>query len=95
MEKFIQDGLLPLLAVAMIFGIPIVAILTAHQRKMTELIHRDKGAVNDQVLGQMHAEMMQMRSEINDLRDRVNQQAIVHDESLSSRISPPRLEQRQ
>ena len=91
----VEDGILPMVAIMMVFGIPIVAILAAHQRKMTELIHGSKAGVNDQVLAQMHAEMQHMRAEMADLRDQVNRVAIASDEPLSSRFSPPPLEQRQ
>ena len=41
-----MDGpevMIPLAAVMLIFGIPIIIILTNHQRKMAELIHGKQG----------------------------------------------------
>ena len=49
--------------------IPIVAILVNHQRKMAEIIH---GGTNSAA----QAELYQLRGEVAELRERVNQQAI-------------------
>lgn len=65
--------LVPLAAIVLIFGIPIVAILTSHQRKMAELIH-GKGGVNTQ------AEVHALRQEVAILKDRVNQTLLANEE---------------
>lgn len=58
-----------------IFMIPIIAILTGHQRKMAEIVHRNQGNANPQTL----AETAQMREEMRQLRELMNQQTIAID----------------
>ena len=77
----------------MLFGIPIAAILTSHQRKMAELIHgkQDGHAVNQTLL----AEVQALRAEVHALRGQVNEQAIIVDDLRPlARQSPPPLENR-
>lgn len=61
--------LAPLIACAMIFGVPIIAILTSHQRKMAELIHGKQGQLPAQVPGQ---DLSPIYHELKNLRDSVN-----------------------
>jgi uncharacterized protein YlxW (UPF0749 family) len=61
--------------------IPIVAILTAHQRKMAELYHSRHQGVSQQ-------DVDSLRREIAELRERVNQQAIALD-SVGRLAAPP------
>jgi len=58
--------------------IPIVAILTYHQRKMAEIIHRSGAtpAVMD--------EIRQLRVEIREMKVQMHQQAIVVDSALNA-----------
>ena len=63
--------LVPIFALA----IPIVAILTAHQRRMAEIIH-SRQPVNNM-------EVDALRQEIQQLRAMVNQQAIAMDDMRS------------
>ncbi len=61
-----------LVAVALIFGLPIVAVLTSHQQKMAAIIHgRNQG--------QNPAEIDALRHEVNELKQLVHQQTIVTD----------------
>lgn len=58
----------------MIFSIPLVAILTAHQRKMAEILHRKHAeSVNDQAVLEELARLRQMVTDqslvIEELRD--------------------------
>jgi predicted PurR-regulated permease PerM len=71
MEKIIAV-LIPLAAIVMVFGVPMVAILTSHQRKMAELIHSNKGA-------QAEADIAQLRREVQELKQLIHQQAIAMD----------------
>lgn len=80
-------------AIVMIFGIPIVAIVTAHQRKMAEIIHRAHNDPNNQALNQMYAELQHSRAEIAELRDRLNRLELDRDD-LTSRLAPPQLQAR-
>jgi|GEM_PF-1506585 len=69
------EGLIPLAGIVFVFGIPIVAILTRHQRQMAEILARNATSGVGPNLSH----------EIADLRDRLNQQTIVL-ERLSSRL---------
>lgn len=58
--------------------IPIVAILTYHQRKMAEIIHRN--GATPPVL----SEIQSLRSEIKEMKQLLHQQAIVVDSALNA-----------
>ena len=87
--------LIPIAAIMMVFGIPIVAILTAHQRKMTKLIHgQNKPAMVD-LNTQRQLELMQ--AQIGELRGMIQEHIINNDRaSIVSQIPPamPTIEQR-
>lgn len=68
----IIENLIPLSAVVLIFGMPIVAMFTHHQRRMAELL-RDKGAAQSAASDQQVAAL---RNEVAELRQLVHQQAI-------------------
>jgi len=61
-----------LVAVVLIFGLPVIAVLTSHQQKMAAIIHGRKDAHNP-------AEIEALRRELQDLKNFVHQQAIVTD----------------
>jgi hypothetical protein len=66
------EALIPLAAVLLIFGTPIIAILTKHQRQMAELIHsRQSPAINP--------ETQAIREELRELKQLVYQQSIAID----------------
>lgn len=67
------DELVPIVAIVMVFGIPIVAILTAHQRKMAEMFNRQHA---DSAQGQ---EVAALRHEVAQLRQIVAAQTIALD----------------
>jgi hypothetical protein len=68
-------------------GLAIIRTLTAHQQRMTELIHQNRTAgVQPELLEELRA----LRSEVRELRDRVNETAINSD-SFASLSSPPSL----
>lgn len=64
--------LIPLSAIFLIFGIPIVAIWSSHKQKMKqlELAMRSQGQSDDEAI-------RSMRNELSLLRERVNEQALV------------------
>ncbi len=68
-----MKDILPFVIPIIIFMIPIVAILTHHQRKMAELIHGNKGNANTQ------AEIEVLRQEIQELKQVVHQQTLAID----------------
>ena len=58
--------LIPIVAIMMGGFIAVASILTAHQRKMAELVRKDRQ--DSEVLNELRA----LRGEFADLRDRVN-----------------------
>jgi uncharacterized protein YlxW (UPF0749 family) len=75
MDRFL-DSIIPLISVMMVFGIPLAAILTHHQRKMAELIHgNNQKHAESQEVSQLQEEVRQLRErssklmlEVDDLR---------------------------
>jgi hypothetical protein len=72
----IPEVLIPLTAVALVFGIPIIAILTTHQRKMAELIHRNQPQQVDPMIQQ---QLASMQSQISDMRSMMQDHIINND----------------
>lgn len=70
--------LIPLAAVLLIFGMPIIAILTKHQQKMAEFIH-GRNAENNQVPALYH-EVQMLRAEVTKLREQLNEQTLLVDD---------------
>lgn len=62
-------GALAMLPAVLVFMIPIIAILTAHQRKMAELMHRP----------QQNPQADQLSNEIQQMRQILTQQTIALD----------------
>ena len=65
-----MDGpevLIPLAAVMLIFGIPIIVILTNHQRKMAELIHGKQSQLPGQDMSPIYHELKSLRDSVNSL----------------------------
>ena len=81
-----SDAVMALGSVVAFFSVPIIWIVTTHQRKMAEIIHRGHSASTDGNL---------LASEMRELRQAVNQQTIAMD-SLATEIrktlpaTPPR-----
>ncbi|MBX3096517.1 MAG: hypothetical protein KF812_06620 [Fimbriimonadaceae bacterium] len=83
-----MDNVLPIISVVLVFGIPIIAILTAHQRKMAELIHQRNSGVDQNLAN----ELLAMRREMSEMRDRLNALTVASDRvqlpPLSATASP-------
>ena len=75
MRDFLE--LTPLIIPILLFLTPIVAILTAHQRKMAELMHMRQAPQRD-------FEMESLRSEIRELKQLLHEQTLAID-NLTSR----------
>lgn len=77
------EDLVPIVAIAFVFGIPIVAIFGHHQRRMAEILnqraHLQAGASAQEVAA--------LRQEVAELRQVVIQQAIELD-SIKSLAAP-------
>lgn len=67
----------PLIIPILLFLTPIVAILTAHQRKMAEIVH---------TRAQPNPEIDQMRSDLQQLKHLMHEQAIALD-NLARQVS--------
>jgi hypothetical protein len=61
------EMLIPLAAVMLIFGIPIIVILTNHQRKMAELIHGKQSQLPGQDMSPIYHELKSLRDSVNSL----------------------------
>jgi len=72
-DRILDPGFIGVLIPVVALMIPIVAILTGHQRRMAELIHG--GAQNQAAAGEIAA----LRGEIAELRQLVHQQALAMD----------------
>ena len=83
--------------VAIVVGIPlmipIVANFAAHQRKMAEIMRGTQSAGNDQALAHVIGELQALRSNMNQMNDRLNQLAISVDGPTSTpkQLDPPSL----
>lgn len=73
--------LIPLVAIALTFGTPIIWMLLSHQRKMAEMIHGQSKQAN---LPQTPSiEVQSLRAELAEVRDLSRQQMIVLDSMRS------------
>ncbi len=69
--------LIPLLAIGLTFGTPIIWMLLSHQRKMAEMIH---GQSKQASMAQMPSQEVQaLRAELAEVRDLSRQQMILLD----------------
>lgn len=81
------DAIGPVVATIAVFSIPIVAILTAHQRKMTELLHRN----NPQQDVNTQAQLAHMQRQIDEIKGLLQEHIIAQD---SKRTAEQQLQQR-
>jgi hypothetical protein len=79
------EDLVPIVALLLVFGIPIIAILTAHQQKMAKLIHGQRPQMDPAVI----EEIRSLRTEISQLQDRVNTMMLDQDTARKLAASPP------
>lgn len=70
------DELIPMVLGAMTLLIPIVALLTAHQRKMTELMAKSGRHVD----AGLQAEVAALKAEVASLRGELHRQALAMDD---------------
>ncbi len=71
--------MIPIIAVILIFGTPIAAIFTHHQRKMAELLNQPRNEGDQRLVHELH----QLRSELNDMRSVLHEQQIALDDLRS------------
>lgn len=73
----LNPGVIALIIPVIIFMIPIIAILTHHQRKMAELTH-------SRWQGQSNTDIERLNREVQELKQLVHQQAILIDNLVST-----------
>ena len=73
------DGELVMIVIlgGLMLMVPIVAILTHHQRKMAEILHKKPGS---EVLPALVEELRQLRQEVNSMRTEINANTIAVDD---------------
>jgi uncharacterized protein YlxW (UPF0749 family) len=83
-----SEDIVKILGVLLVFGIPIIAILTEHQRKMAQLIHRSSRRDETRA-----SEITALQNEVKELRERVNMLMIAQDDQrarlTTSSTTPP------
>lgn len=79
----------PMMAMVLVFGIPIIAILTAHQRKMAELIHGQSKNAN--VDGNTQRQIEYLTAQVGELRGLIQEHIINNDRTtpVVSQTPPP------
>lgn len=77
------DEWMPFVMGMVLFLIPIIAILTAHQRKMAEILHRNRET------SVANPEIAALRAEVARLTEAVHQQTIMLDSLARQSASPP------
>ena len=78
----VNDEMAMVVAAMMFFGIPIIAILTHHQRKMAELIHKNH---QPELLPAVTEEINRLRSELQNMRTELNSTRIELDDLRTQR----------
>lgn len=68
-----MENIFPFLIPLVVFMIPIIAILTSHQRRMAELIHGNRHNQNSS------AEIDMLRRELQEVKQLVHQQTLAID----------------
>ena len=84
---FHPDDIIGLVAILMIFGMPMVGMLLKHQRKMAEMFQAQARFAPD-------PEVQALRAEVRELRTLVNEQTIVIDGLARPLPSEARLQER-
>lgn len=79
------EEIVPVVGMVLIFGLPIIAVLTSHQRKMTELMRGGNQNVDIGVQRQLEV----MQAQINDLRGMIQEHIIKTDQTSSLTQTPP------
>lgn len=78
-----------LIVIGLPMAIALVAVLTEHQRKMAEIIHR--GGANRDAMQQLTAEVAQLRAQLAETRDLLNQELLAQDNRRSLEVDTPAL----
>jgi hypothetical protein len=76
LEANLDDGIIALMIPIFALAIPIVVVLTNHQRKMAEIIHQTHANNNVQPVAELEA----IRMELQNMRMQMNQHTIALDD---------------
>lgn len=79
------EEIVPIVGMVMVFGLPIIAVLTHHQRKMAELVRGQHTIPEHNVQRQLEV----MQAQINDLRGMIQEHIIKNDQTVSLPQTPP------
>jgi len=79
-----MEDLIPVVSVLAVFSIPIIAILTSHQRKMAELM---RSQPQHDLRAQQQIDMMQ--AQINDLRNQLHEHIVRTDAPPLTTVPTP------
>lgn len=79
------EEFVPVVGMVLVFGLPIIAVLTSHQRKMTEIM---RGSNQNADLG-VQRQLEVMQAQINDLRGMIQEHIIKNDQTASLTQTPP------
>lgn len=88
-----MDEFIPIVLIIMVLGIPIAAILTNHQRKMAEIIHKkqsDSAQINPAIIH----ELQSLRAEVGQMRDQMNMHTLEIEDLRSLKQITPEISQR-
>ena len=80
----VSEDLAPMIVAVMLMMIPIVAILTSHQRKMAKIMREDDRAMNPRAAHEADS----VKRELAELKALMHQQAIAID-NLATRVNAP------
>ena len=83
----VNEEMVVVVMAMLFFGVPIIAILTHHQRKMAELIHKNH---QPEMLPAVAEEINRLRSELQHMRTELNSTRIELDDLRTQRPSAQR-----
>ncbi|HXH61534.1 MAG TPA: hypothetical protein VNI20_09265 [Fimbriimonadaceae bacterium] len=91
-----DDMIMALVLGGIVLMTPVIAIVTYHQRKMAEIVHKAKSGDGLQTV---IAELVKLRQEVKSLREQTNANTIALDDvrsraGLESKEQPPSIEER-
>ena len=66
-----EEVIIPIGIVAIVFSVPIVAMFTRHQQRMTELLHRDRPEAIDPMISHELRELKQLVQQQTLMLDRI------------------------
>lgn len=84
---FISEDVAMVFIPIIIFSIPIIAILTHHQRKMAELMRKDQQENQPPVNAALYDQLSRISTQLDDVKNQLNQHSIAIDEMQSGRAS--------